>query len=191
MTALTNSPGIQVKQVGTTLASVQVPIKNTYKIYQGALVCLLTANGFAVPAGTASTGPVAGVAQAEAATATADGTPSVNLLEGVFAFAPDATHPPVQADMFKAVYAKDDNTISDLSSDGVVAGILVGFEQTSGWPLIFINSAVNAAVADSVGIPATSITGALSTVADAPAKAVLTSIIAALVAHNIGINNTT
>lgn len=36
-----------------------------------------------------------------------------------------------------------------------------------------------------------SITGALSTVSDAPAKAVLTSIIAALVAYGLATNNTT
>lgn len=190
MTALASSPGIQVRQVGTHIAGTQVPIKNTYKIYQGAMVALLTANGYAVPAGTSATGPVQGVAQAEAATATADGNVNVNLLSGVFAFALDGTNPPTIAYVGKSVYAKDDNTISYSSADGPLAGVLVGFEATSGWALVYINPATNAALAQEA-IPATAVTGSLSTVADAPAKAVLTSIMAALVAHGIAVNSTT
>lgn len=189
MTALARS--INVKQSSTSLAQVQVPIKNTYKVYQGAMVAPVTAApSYFCPANATTCNAVAGVAQAEAATATADGSVNVNLLQGVFGFALDGTHPPTIANMFQTVYAKDDNTISNTASDGPIAGVLVGFEATSGWALVYVNAANNAALAQE-GIPATAVTGALSTVADAPAKAVLTSIIAALVAHGIAVNSTT
>jgi hypothetical protein len=175
--------------MGDVLAKMQLPIKASSQIFEGAMVCALTASGYAVRAGTASTGPVLGIANAGAAIPTNDGDDNVDLIEGIFIRPCDATHPPVQADVGKPIYAKDDFTVSDLSSDGPLAGVLLGFEDSSGDAIFLCNAAVNVALAQEA-IPATSVTGALSTVADAPAKAVLTSIIAALVAHGIGVNNT-
>lgn len=186
MTALGNN--IPAQQVSQILAGVQVPIKNTYKVYQGAMVAPVTAApSYFCPANATTCNAVAGVAQAEAATATSDGSVNVNLLNGTFKFALDSSNPPTIAHMFGPVYAKDDNTISYSSSDGPLAGVLVGFEATSGWALVYINAANNAALQGD--FKESTITGALSTVADAPAKAVLTSIIAALVAN--GATNST
>jgi hypothetical protein len=181
MTALAQA--INYKQVGDQVGQIQVPIKSATQIWQGAMVCLLTASGYAVPAGTAATGAVMGVARATATKPGTDGAANVNLLTGVFAFSPDATNTPTIAHVGRAVYAKDDNTLSYAAADGPYAGILVGFESTSGWPLVFISPETNS-------FPST-VTGALSTVADAPAKAVLTSILSALVAHGIVLNSTT
>src|SRR5262245_28528323 len=129
---------INYKQVGSYIASIQVPIYAAAKIYQGAMVCLRTADGYAVRAGTASTGRVVGVARAEATAPTASGDYNVNLLCGVFAFAVHGTHTPTIADVGKAVYASDDQTISNDSGDGPLGGTLVGFEATSGWALVII-----------------------------------------------------
>lgn len=189
MTALANS--IAFQQVGDTLSTVQVPIKATYKVYQGAMVAMITAApSYACPANATTCNFVMGVAQAEAATPATDGAVNVNLRNGIFKLALDGTHTPTIAYVGKPVYATDDNTVSYLSTDGPLAGVLVGFEATSGWALVWIHVGTNAALSGEA-IPATSVTGALSTVADAPAKAVLTSIIAALVAHGVAVNSTT
>lgn len=152
MANLTNS--ISYKQAAQIVAGLQVPVYAAAKIYQGAMVCLRNADGYAVRAGTAATGRVVGVAQAEAATPTASGDYNVNLLCGVFAFAPHATHVPTISDVGKAVYASDDQTVSNDASDGPVAGVLVGFEATSGWPLVEISPPdATAAGLGSVRIP--------------------------------------
>lgn len=154
MTALGNS--ISYKQAAPYVAGVQVPIYAAAKIYQGAMVCLRLADGYAVRAGTASTGRVIGVAQAEAAAPTASGDYNVNLLCGVFAFALHASRYPTIADVGKVVYASDDQTISNTASDGPVAGVLVGFEASSGWALVEIKPPNSAETGlGSVSIPFT------------------------------------
>src|ERR1051326_3890110 len=112
-----------VKHVGSDIAGLQVPIASGAKLYQGAMVCLLTASGYAVRAGTASTGAVVGVAQAVSAAPTSDGAANVNLLTGTFLFPLDESNPPGIADVGKIVYASDDNHIST-SNSGPKAGIL-------------------------------------------------------------------
>lgn len=125
MANLTNNSN--VCQVGSVLTGEQLPILSGAKLYQGAMVCPVLASGYAVRAGTANTGPVCGVAQAEAATPSSDGAVNTNLLTGVFALPVHATRPPTIAHVNKVVYASDDNTISYLYSDGTPAGVLVGF----------------------------------------------------------------
>ncbi len=141
MTHLANSASL--RQIGTTITVVQVPIYAAAKIYQGAMVALLTASGYAVRAGTASTGAVQGVAQAEAAAPASSGDVNVNLRCGLFAFALHATHTPTIADVGKVLYASDDNTLSNDAGDGPVAGICTGFEASSGWGFVYIHPSLN------------------------------------------------
>lgn len=135
----------QYRHVGI-LVALQVGIYAAAKIYQGAMVCLRSADGMAVRAGTAGTGRVVGIAQAEAEAPVVSGDYSVNLLCGVFAIAPHATRPPVVADIGKAVYAADDQTVSNDAADGPLAGICVGFEASTGWPLVEIEPPAASAV---------------------------------------------
>ena len=174
-----------IDQFGAILTGQQVPVKATTQIWQGAMVGLLSS--YAVPGGTSSSGPVQGVAQASALGLASDGLINVNLLCGLFSIALDGTHAPTIANVGFPVYASSDNTVSSAAADGPMAGVLVGFEATTGKALVYIHPATNAALTDEFA--GVAITGALSTVADAPAKAVLTSIIAALVAR--GATNST
>lgn len=145
MSNLTRST--QVKQVGPVLTGMQVPISASAKIYQGAMVALL-ATGYAVRGGTAATGAIVGVAQAEAATPASSGDEAVNLLTGTFAFPLDGTNTPDIADVGGLVYAVDDHTLSNDSGDGPIAGTLIGFEATTGWGLVYISPVQAAAVTD-------------------------------------------
>ena len=126
------------KQVGDIIASIQVPIYASETIYQGAMVCLRTADGYAVKAGTASTGRVVGVARAGGTVPSTSGAANINLLCGVFCFPVNGSSTPTIADVGKAVYASDDNTISNSPSAGPVAGTLVGFEATTGNAMVYI-----------------------------------------------------
>jgi hypothetical protein len=128
-----------LRQVSTGyVAELQLPIYAAAVIYGGAMVCARTADGYAVRAGTASTGRVLGVAAASAATPTASGDVNVNLLTGQFIRPCHASRPPTIADVGKAVYASDDQTISLSAADGPIAGTLIGFEATSGDAIFFI-----------------------------------------------------
>jgi hypothetical protein len=131
--------GTSLRQVSSGyVAEHQVELYAGAKIYGGAMVCRRTADGYAVRAGTANTGRVQGVAKADTATCTVSGDTNVNLLTGQFIRPCHATHTPTVADIGKAVYASDDVTISNLASDGPVAGILLGFEDNSGDAIVFI-----------------------------------------------------
>ncbi len=141
----------QLRPIGP-LPGPQVPIKASSKIYMGAMVALLTASGLAVRAGTAGTGRVAGVAKAEAAIPASDGAVSVNLACGLFAFPLHATHTPTQADVGKDVFASDDNTLSNLASDGPVAGTLQGF-TADGLGIVEIRPPVGGTGVGSIEIP--------------------------------------
>ena len=140
---------ISFSQLTSILAQVQVPISAAAtNIYQGAMVALLLSTGMAVRAGTAGTGRVQGVAVANASPPTVDGGTSVNLNCGLFRFPLHASHTPTQVNVGGLVYASDDNTLSNLESDGPIAGTLVGFEATTGWGFVWISP---------VGMSATSV----------------------------------
>ena len=133
------SANTSLRQVHKDLSVYCVPIYAAAKIYEGALVCLRTADGYAVTAGTASTGRVIGVAQHEQSIPTASGDYSVYVLTGQFARPVHGSTPPTAADVGKAVYADDDSgLISTDSSVGPLAGILVGFEDGSGDAIFYI-----------------------------------------------------
>lgn len=137
MTAL--AANTSLRQVHKDLAVYCVPIYAAAKIYEGALVCLRTADGYAVTAGTAGTGRVIGVAQHEQSAPTASGDYSVYLLTGQFARPVHGSSAPTAADVGKTVYADDDSgMISTDSSVGPAAGILVGFEDGSGDAIFYI-----------------------------------------------------
>jgi len=174
-------------QISIARTPVEQPVAAGAVLYEGAFVTLLNAGGFAVRAGTASAGPVVGVAHANAAVPVASGDTSVILDMGLFSRPLDATHPPVQTDVGHIVYASDDQTISRLAADGPMLGVFMGF-TTDATPrgIVLIDPLASALYGDLGGL---AITGALSTVADAPAKAVLTSIVAGLVAR--GATNST
>lgn len=145
-----------LKHVGPYMTGLQVPILAAAVIYQGAMVCLTTA-GYAVRAGTAGTGCVQGIAQASAPTPTSSGDYNVNLLTGIFARPVHATNTPTIADVGKFVYASDDFTISNVSTDGPIAGVLVGFEAGSGLALVYIhpsNSVANTSAKKEIPISA-------------------------------------
>ena len=146
MTALASNTSL--RQVHKDLSVLCVPIYAAAKIYEGALVCLRTADGYAVTAGTSGTGQVIGVAQHEQSIPTASGDYSVYVLTGQFARPVHGSTPPTAADVGKAVYADDDSgMISIDSSVGPVAGTLVGFEDGSGDAIVYIAPPDAAAVA--------------------------------------------
>lgn len=130
MAALTTDRGTQRKELGI----LPYPVAATTKIHAGALVCL-NASGFAVPgadtAGLTCVG--AGVDQADN-TAGLDGaisalvrSPAIVLLNAVSI---------TQAMVGTTMYVIDDQTFDNTSTNGIVAGILVGFvSTTSGWLL--------------------------------------------------------
>lgn len=137
MTALAGNTSL--RQVSNNLSVYCVPIYAAAKIYEGALVCLTTAGGYAVTAGTSGTGRVIGVAQHEQSIPTASGDYSVYVLTGQFARPVHGSTPPTAADVGKVVYADDDSgLISTNSAVGPVAGILVGFEDGSGDAIFYI-----------------------------------------------------
>jgi hypothetical protein len=117
------------------------------------MVCRRTADGYAVKAGTAGTGRVLGIAKADTATCVASGDTNVNLLTGQFIRPCHASHTPGLGDIGKAVYASDDNTISNLPSDGPIAGILTGFEDGSGDAIFYIEPPMRRAGLGSKEIP--------------------------------------
>lgn len=156
------SANTSLRQVHKDLSVYCVPIYAAAKIYEGALVALRTADGYAVTAGTASTGRVIGVAQHEQSAPTASGDYSVYVLTGQFARPVHGSTPPTAADVGKAVYADDDSgLISTDSSVGPLAGILVGFEDGSGDAIVYIAPPdANALGMDSIRIPITGILAA-------------------------------
>lgn len=135
--------GTSLRQVssGGAVSEIQVELYAGQQAWQGAMFCRRTADGYAVRAGTASTGRVLGVAKADSALCVASGDTNVNLLTGQFIRPVHASRPPVLADIGKAVYADDDFVISNDPADGPIAGILTGFEATSGDAIFVIEPA--------------------------------------------------
>lgn len=144
MTALAQAAPLDQVCMGAPSGS-QVPVAAAKAIYMGAMVALLTASGYATDPDAATTGAVLGVAQANAdntAVGASNGDVSVNILEGLFWRPADGTHPPVITDVGKVVYASDNYTISNDSSDGPVAGVLYGIDPVLGC-LVYISGENN------------------------------------------------
>lgn len=89
------------------------PVKGTATIYAGTMFSLLTADGMAVPAGTANSGPVVGVAEATVAGGGTDGLNRVEGRRGCFKFTNSAGGDEItHAHIGLACYAEDDQTVA-------------------------------------------------------------------------------
>lgn len=138
MANLTSGTSLRQVSSGSNCAELQVELYTGQKFYQGGMICRRSADGYAVVAGTAGTGRVLGVAKADTATCTTSGDTNANLLTGQFVRPVHGSRPPVLADIGKAVYASDDQTISNDAADGPIAGVLTGFEDTTGDAIFLI-----------------------------------------------------
>lgn len=111
-----------------------LPVDGGTAIYEGTMVAQLTATGMLVPASTASTGRVIGVAETAADnTGGADGAKRVMIMsDRIFAFANGtSTDAFSEASMIGApAYAYDDHTVYDNDASGtlVFAGTFQGME---------------------------------------------------------------
>ncbi len=106
------------------------------QVYTGTMVCLLTASGQAVRAGTANTGRVAGLAME---TVLGDGTQRVELEATCACFANSAGADEVKpGDVGSVVYAADDQTVAKTSDAGArpVAGEVVYVDSLGVWVAI-------------------------------------------------------
>lgn len=111
-------------------------VKTLTKIYDGSIVAT-NSSGFALPAADAAGLTVRGVAHSQADNSTgADGAINV-LVEAPIIALFDATSI-TQAMEGTVMYVVDDHTFDDQpGSNGIVAGVLVGFvSTTSGWLLV-------------------------------------------------------
>jgi hypothetical protein len=113
------------------------PVAAATTIYAGAMVALLTASGYAVPAGTAASGACVGVAQADADNSGgADGAINVNARKGAYRFDNSAS-----ADLIARTsigvncYIVDDHTVAKTDSSGTrkVAGVVVDVDSAGVW----------------------------------------------------------
>lgn len=143
MTALAQDRPVDQVAMGA-VRSVQVGVAAGEILYEGAMVAP-EADGYCIAAGSGTSGNVAGVAEANAdnsAAGASDGDKSCNLLQGLFWRANHGTHTVTLASLFKVVYASDDQTISNDSTDGPVAGICFGIDSTLG-VLVYIAGSVS------------------------------------------------
>lgn len=103
-------------------------------IHAGTLITRLTANGNAVPGGTASAGPVVGVAER---TVTGDGTARVPYRRGCFQFENSATTDEITAgDIGKNCFVVDDQTVAKTDGGGAarqVAGKIIDVDAGGVW----------------------------------------------------------
>lgn len=102
-------------------------------IYVGTLVTLLAASGLAVAGGTASAGPVVGVASE---TITGDGVKSTDLERGIFQFANSASTDLIaKADIGATCYVVDNQTVAktDNSAARKAAGKIVDVDAGGVW----------------------------------------------------------
>lgn len=115
------------------------------KIWEGAMVSLLTATGMAVRAGTASSGYCVGVAEATVEAGSSDGDKSINVLQGAFWFGNSSAGDEVTAASFgKNCYIVDDQTVADNSNGGAreIAGVVLALDAQLG-VLVLISAVLN------------------------------------------------
>lgn len=118
------------------VARIAVIVKNGSTIYAGALVTLLTADGTAVPAGTAAAGVAVGVARA---TVTGDGVVTVDVEPGCFRFDNSTTTDEITAaDIGNTCYIVDDSTVAktDNSAARKAAGIIADVDDDGVWVIV-------------------------------------------------------
>jgi hypothetical protein len=123
-------------QVASYPALSQVPVKADAILYEGAMVALLDADGYAVRAGTSSTGAVIGVSKVTVdATGKSDGDLSADIVHGLFYRENSDTNALVQADVGKLCYVEDDQTVADTGT--IIAGLLLAVNENGA--LVYIN----------------------------------------------------
>lgn len=109
------------------------PVNSTATIFAGTMVALLTANGNAVRAGTASSGRAVGVALE---TVTGDGTRIVETEAGCFQFGNStSTDEITRADIGNIAYVVDDQTVAKTDGGGTrqIAGAIVDVDAAGVW----------------------------------------------------------
>ena len=141
-----------------------LPVDGGSKIYEGSLVCQLTATGAVVPYSTASSGVCVGVAQHYSDnTAGSDGDKRIQVeSKRLFALKNGAGGDAFsEASLIGAVvYGSDDNTVADNSASATrkAVGFFFGMES-DGRVRVFIDP------------PLAALVNALATLTDAPATA--------------------
>jgi len=133
-----------LNQVGQTLAQLDIPVDGAATAwYEGSMVAALSASGLAVKGGTASTGQILGISTQDIDnSAGADSAVSVRVNNGLFWLANTSGNTLTQAHMFGPCYAEDDQTVSNSSGDGPVAGIALQLDTRRG-VLVWVNGAQN------------------------------------------------
>lgn len=114
---------VQLASGGRTL---QLPMKGGSKIYQGALVAL-DESGFAIPAAKTEGLRCAGRAEETVHNQGGDGAAKILTSRGVFVFGNSAVTADkvTQAQVLKACFIEDDQTVSALSTGSSVAGLVL------------------------------------------------------------------
>ncbi|MCX8502012.1 MAG: hypothetical protein ORO03_10015 [Alphaproteobacteria bacterium] len=109
-----------------------VAVKAGVKIYQGAMVGIDNASGYAVVGGTGQNNKVIGIAARTADnTSGTDAAISVIVESGIYLFPAVSADVPIIID--GAVYAADDSTIKKTQGTSPAAGILFEIDQEGLW----------------------------------------------------------
>lgn len=112
---------------------VEHPVAAATTIYAGTMVALLTANGDAVPAGAANSGPAVGVAERDASAGERVATSAGCYQFGNSAAADEIT----RADIGAIAYVADNQTVAKLATgDRAIAGAIVDVDDDGVWVLI-------------------------------------------------------
>jgi hypothetical protein len=113
------------------------PVAANTVIFAGAQVALLTASGFAVPAGTPNSGAAVGVAQDTADnTGGVDGAINVDARKGAFRFDNSAAADQItRTSIGSNCYIVDDHTVAKTDNSGArkVAGLVVDVDSAGVW----------------------------------------------------------
>jgi len=112
---------------------ISLVVKSGTTIYAGTMVAVLTADGTAVPAGTASSGNAVGVAED---TVTGDGTLRITIRRGCFQFANSASSDLIALkDIGSIAYVAADDTVAltDGSATRVIAGSISDVDSVGVW----------------------------------------------------------
>lgn len=141
MTALNTARRTPQRLAGFYTQQVTLFVKANAVLYFGALVCA-DSSGFAVPGSVSTTLSAIGCLTSgqgfgipgPSIVGAADGSTVVSVTQGVFFLANDPGDPISQADLMKACYVLDDQTVSRTSGGSTksVAGQVVGVEDSSG-----------------------------------------------------------
>lgn len=129
MSALTSGRNTARRELNHIAATVD----DGSTVYAGGMITLLTADGTAVPAGTASAGNVVGVAET---TVTGDGTLTVSLGIGCYRFDNSASTDEIKAaDVGAIAYIVDDQTVAKTDNSGArkIAGAIAAVDDIGVW----------------------------------------------------------